>query len=262
MSSFPDHFSALAREYATFRPAYPAALPEWLASRVPGARDAVVWDCGTGNGQAALALAPYFGAVIATDASPAQLFQAPRAPGVHYAAMAAERAALPDESVGLVTVAQALHWFDLERGGQRMRRATPPLLRDSRGSSLPYGSELELRGADGVPGDLVGGEAVQPGEGRESARNAGARTGGDMGRPAGSAGGEVAAERQVELSVKRVGLLRNGTQAHSSMEGEGHRDIFPHGSREGLSGVVRNSVHIARSAEEWPGDSSTAAVRT
>ena len=48
---FNDHFSALSRPYAEFRPTYPPALAAFLAETAPGRERA--WDCGTGSGQAA-----------------------------------------------------------------------------------------------------------------------------------------------------------------------------------------------------------------
>lgn len=110
MSSFSDHYSSIASRYASFRPGYPPALFAWLASAAPDRHRA--WDCGTGSGQAAVPLADHFAHVIASDPSAQQLAHASARSGVHYAAMAAERSALADGSVSLVTVAQALHWFD------------------------------------------------------------------------------------------------------------------------------------------------------
>jgi SAM-dependent methyltransferase len=110
MSSFADHFSTGAARYASYRPGYPPALFAWLATIVPD-RDRA-WDCGTGNGQAAAPLAAHFAHVVATDPSASQLTHATRHPRVSYAAMPAERSALATDSASLVTVAQALHWFD------------------------------------------------------------------------------------------------------------------------------------------------------
>ena len=55
MAAFADHFSGSARGYAAYRPTYPDALFSWLAEHSPGR--GAVWDCGTGSGQAATALA-------------------------------------------------------------------------------------------------------------------------------------------------------------------------------------------------------------
>jgi SAM-dependent methyltransferase len=113
MSRFRDHFAFASESYASFRPDYPASLFDWLDRLTP--RHERAWDCGTGTGQAAVALARHYGEVIATDPSLRQLANAARADGVHYAAMSAHPAALASHSVDLVTVAQALHWFDLPR---------------------------------------------------------------------------------------------------------------------------------------------------
>jgi SAM-dependent methyltransferase len=108
---FADHFSGRAPEYAAFRPRYPAELFQWLASICP--RHELAWDAGTGSGQAAVMLARHFREVIATDASASQLAHAEPHPRVLYREAVAGRGHLPSGAVDLVTVAQALHWFDL-----------------------------------------------------------------------------------------------------------------------------------------------------
>jgi len=122
--SFKDHFSALAAGYAVFRPDYPQALFEYLAAVAP--RGECAWDCATGSGQAAVALARHFQRVIATDASAEQIAKAHPHPRVHYAVAAAEDSDLPSRSVDLVTVAQALHWFDLPRFFTEVDRVLRP----------------------------------------------------------------------------------------------------------------------------------------
>jgi ubiquinone/menaquinone biosynthesis C-methylase UbiE len=123
-SSFSDHFSSTAASYASFRPKYPAALFAWLSRNAPDR--AIAWDCGTGSGQAAVSLAEHFGVVVASDPSTVQLAHAGPHPRVHYAAMLAERSALANGSVGLVTVAQALHWFDRPMFFAEARRVLAP----------------------------------------------------------------------------------------------------------------------------------------
>lgn len=108
--SFSDHFSAVASEYAEYRPLYPDSLFDWLAGLA--ARREVAWDCATGSGQAAVALSSRFDRVIATDASAGQIGVAIRHPRVEYRVAPAEASGLEPASVDLVTVAQALHWFD------------------------------------------------------------------------------------------------------------------------------------------------------
>lgn len=108
---FRDHFSGVAEGYARFRPGYPPALFAWLAERAPGKR--LAWDCATGTGQAALGLAEHFARVVATDASAEQVERARPHPRVDFRVAPAERSGLDDHSADLVTVAQALHWFDI-----------------------------------------------------------------------------------------------------------------------------------------------------
>ncbi|MGI9115845.1 MAG: class I SAM-dependent methyltransferase [Chthoniobacterales bacterium] len=111
--SFKDHFSGHAAEYAQFRPEYPTELFKYLTSIAPGRAQA--WDCATGNGQAAIALASHFSRVIATDASAQQIANARQHDRVEYRVATAEASGLDDNSIDLITVAQALHWFDLPR---------------------------------------------------------------------------------------------------------------------------------------------------
>ncbi len=122
--TFHDHFSSVAGRYADFRPRYPDTLFEYLATLVP--RDVPVWDCAAGNGQATLGLARHFDRVVATDASQEQIAAAPPLPNVEFRVALAEESGLPDASVGLVTVAQALHWFDLPRFYTEVHRVLRP----------------------------------------------------------------------------------------------------------------------------------------
>lgn len=110
---FVDRFAPIAADYAAYRPTYPSALFAWLAAAAP--RRLCAWDCATGSGQAARELAAHFERVIATDASAGQLAQALHHPRVDYRVAPAESSGLAAASVDLITVAQALHWFDIER---------------------------------------------------------------------------------------------------------------------------------------------------
>ncbi len=117
-------FEQDAADYAQYRPEYPDALFIFLTSAAP--TTLLAWDVGTGTGQAARGLAPYFQHVIATDSSTDQVNAAPPAPGVEYRVASAEDSGLDDRSVALVTVAQALHWFDLPRFYAECRRVLIP----------------------------------------------------------------------------------------------------------------------------------------
>jgi methylase of polypeptide subunit release factors len=67
-------FSDRADLYAAARPRYPSALFAFIASLADEKQRA--WDCGTGSGQAAVALAEHFSEVYATDPSPQQIEKA------------------------------------------------------------------------------------------------------------------------------------------------------------------------------------------
>jgi SAM-dependent methyltransferase len=122
--SFKDHFSRLAAQYSAFRPAYPPAIFDYLAQLCLDRQSA--WDCACGNGQATLALAERFQEVIATDASAQQLAAAPARPNVTYRVAPAEESGIESQSLDLVTVAQALHWFDLDPFYGEVQRVLKP----------------------------------------------------------------------------------------------------------------------------------------
>jgi len=121
---FHDHFSAVAASYAAFRPRYPDALFDWVASLAPGRT--LAWDAATGNGQAARSLAERFARVVATDASAEQIAHAARHPRVEYVVARAEDGGLAPGSCDLVTVAQALHWLDAPAFFAQVHRALRP----------------------------------------------------------------------------------------------------------------------------------------
>jgi SAM-dependent methyltransferase len=118
--TFKDHFSTQADRYTRYRPGYPRELFLYLAA-LPASTNRA-WDCGTGNGQAAVALAEFFGQVEATDPSARQIEHAMPNTRVNYQVAPAEKCPLSDRCVDLITVAQALHWFDLARFYEEVRR--------------------------------------------------------------------------------------------------------------------------------------------
>ena len=111
--TFIDLFSDTAVSYAATRPTYPDALFARLAALAPGTSRA--WDCGTGNGQAAIGLARWFDQVDATDASADQIANAMTHERIRYAVAPSEASGLADSSIDLVCVAQALHWWSLHQ---------------------------------------------------------------------------------------------------------------------------------------------------
>ena len=124
MKEFEDHFSRRAGTYVRYRPTYPEELYSYLASISPHRQ--VAWDCGTGNGQAALGLAGHFDRVVATDASQEQIALAHPHDRVTYRVARSEASGLEARSVALVTVAVAVHWFDLDLFYSEVRRVLTP----------------------------------------------------------------------------------------------------------------------------------------
>ena len=131
---FKDHFSGKAAAYGRYRPHYPPELFSFLAAQCP-LRE-LAWDCGCGNGQASVALADHFERVYATDASAEQIAKAKPHPKIAYAVAPAEASGLPDHSVDLVTVAQAIHWFDFDAFYDEVRRVSKP---DGLLAAISYG---------------------------------------------------------------------------------------------------------------------------
>lgn len=118
------HFQTHGAEYATFRPRYPDTLAKVLADCVSAHQVAV--DVGCGTGQLTRLLATHFDKVLGTDISQSQLANAPQLGNVEYQQQAAELIPLADASVDLITAAQAVHWFDLERFYQEVGRVLKP----------------------------------------------------------------------------------------------------------------------------------------
>jgi ubiquinone/menaquinone biosynthesis C-methylase UbiE len=111
MKKVKDNFSVQSGAYKKFRPTYPRELYDMLVSMCPE-RDSC-WDCGTGNGQVAVALSDYFKKVYATDISENQIAYAPKKVNLEYKVERAEATHFSNNQFNLITVAQAVHWFDI-----------------------------------------------------------------------------------------------------------------------------------------------------
>ena len=119
-----DNFSNHAAAYAAFRPVYPVELYDFLFSLVPERSKA--WDCGTGNGQVAGVLSDHFKQVEATDISQKQLDYAIGKSNINYQLAPAGQVNIDPATVDLVTVAQALHWFDFDAFYKEIYRVAKP----------------------------------------------------------------------------------------------------------------------------------------
>ncbi len=122
--NYIQHFAQNPADYLQYRPDYPAALFQYLASLCEN--HLLAWDCGTGNGQAAIPLAGIFEQVVASDVNQEPLNVALQKNNLSYHCWPAEQTDLEDSSVDLITVAQALHWFDLNSFYAEARRVAKP----------------------------------------------------------------------------------------------------------------------------------------
>ncbi|WIA33531.1 hypothetical protein OEZ86_006655 [Tetradesmus obliquus] len=111
--------------YAKHRPAYPTELYSNILDFSGGARSLAV-DIACGSGQATTALAELYDKVIGQDGSQEQLQHAKQMPNIEYQQGDAHETGLPDQCADLVTVAQALHWFQHEEFYQEVRRILKP----------------------------------------------------------------------------------------------------------------------------------------
>lgn len=115
-----DNFSSQSDQYAKYRLSYPLEFFEYIYSLVPNTQCA--WDCGTGNGQVAFELAKNFDTVYATDISQQQLSNALQAPNINYSVQPAESTNFSNQQFDLITIAQAIHWFDFEKFYSEVKR--------------------------------------------------------------------------------------------------------------------------------------------
>ncbi|WP_207798992.1 class I SAM-dependent methyltransferase [Taibaiella soli] len=121
MKEIMDNFSNVADTYARYRPLSPLSLFQFLYEHVSRFENA--WDVGTGNGQVATVLAEKFTKVYASDISQEQLNKARHKDNIEYIKARAEDAPkIPDNSIDLITVAQAIHWFDFDPFYAEVRR--------------------------------------------------------------------------------------------------------------------------------------------
>jgi ubiquinone/menaquinone biosynthesis C-methylase UbiE len=117
-------FGSVAEAYERARPLYAVEALEWLRGRLPLRR---VVDVGAGTGKLSRQLAELGADVVAVepDADMRAVF-ARVLPDIELLAGSAEELPLADASVDVATVAQAFHWFDLERALPELHRVIRP----------------------------------------------------------------------------------------------------------------------------------------
>uniref|UniRef100_UPI003F78C981 class I SAM-dependent methyltransferase n=1 Tax=Chitinophaga sancti TaxID=1004 RepID=UPI003F78C981 len=111
-----ERFSDRVDNYKKYRPGYPDSLIEFLAARVGLSGDSAVADIGSGTGILTELLLKEGWTVYAIEPN-AKMREAAEAQLGAYANFSSingsgEATGLPDQSVQLITVAQAFHWID------------------------------------------------------------------------------------------------------------------------------------------------------
>ncbi len=126
MKEVIDNFSTGGADYALYRPDSPperfltlftATCKRTLILHGRGLR-------GTGNGQVAAILAERFKTVYGTDISDDQLKYAVQKDNIIYRKERVEQTTFTDNSIDLITVAQAIHWFDFGPFYNEVRRVS------------------------------------------------------------------------------------------------------------------------------------------
>ncbi len=120
MKEIQDNFSKQSSFYKKYRPNYPIKLINDIL-RITSGRD-YCWDCGTGNGQVAIELSNHFKRVYATDISEKQIANALKRENIEYSVGRSEKTAFNKSQFDLITVAQALHWFDFKAFNKEINR--------------------------------------------------------------------------------------------------------------------------------------------
>ncbi len=125
-----ERFTGRVESYRRYRPGYPPELVEWLRTDCGLSNDATVVDVAAGTGLLTEILLAAGFAVTALEpndemrAACASL--GTKYPKLRCIAGTAEATGLPDASADLITVAQAMHWFDLERTRAEFARILKP----------------------------------------------------------------------------------------------------------------------------------------
>lgn len=146
MKKVKDKFSKQAGTYKRYRPTYPQNLYDEILQLVEEKNEC--WDCGTGNGQVAVQLSPYFKKVCATDISKSQISGAPKRKNIFYSVERAEQTSFRENQFDLVTVAQAVHWFDIPAFNKELNRVV-------KNNGLVYAWGYGLMRTNGVVDNII-----------------------------------------------------------------------------------------------------------
>jgi SAM-dependent methyltransferase len=134
--------------YELGRPDYPVELNTLLAEQAGVGPSSTVADVAAGTGKLTRLLALQPCTLLAVEPMPGMRNQLRQAvPSALTVAGTAEQLPLRTGSVEVVTVAQAFHWFEIERASRELRRVLAPggslaLINNTQISSEPLGGQL------------------------------------------------------------------------------------------------------------------------
>lgn len=117
-------FNSKSGEYKNFRPLYPERLFEVLRSYCKEGKRA--WDSACGNGQVASSLVRYFDSVSASDLNLNQIENRIDHKNIDFSVQNSEETTYKNSSFDLVVVAQAMHWFNLDKFFSEVKRVLKP----------------------------------------------------------------------------------------------------------------------------------------
>lgn len=124
-----DHASL----YAQYRPSYPNGIYETIKEFYERGQSGqcnfeLAVDVGCGNGQSSVPLCKTFKHVIGYDVSAQQIASSPKnTPNLTFRVGPGEDLGfLGNDSVDVVTIAQALHWLDLDQFYKEVKRVVKP----------------------------------------------------------------------------------------------------------------------------------------
>ena len=125
-----DRFTNKADLYKNFRPSYPQELVDYLYSQVGFTKDSKIADIGSGTGIFSRLLIERGSFVYCVepneDMRRTAKVELPEYHNFVSVNASAENTRLPDKNVDFITVAQAVHWFDMNKFKIECQRILKP----------------------------------------------------------------------------------------------------------------------------------------
>ena len=233
-----NRFSGLAEGYDRHRPDYPSELLAHIAAAPPPGVPTLAVDVGAGTGIATRLIAGHLPetwrmAGIEPNADMRAQAEAREAADSRIAYLDAEAEALPfdDSTAGLLTVAQAIHWFDKPRFYPEVAR----VLAQGGAFAILYNDRELDAGLPGAFEDLM--EAEMPGYDRRYRQ---------------TRGGEADQDAELEALDWTASVVRHRVRNDRIMSPEGFAGLMlsrsklkPFAAKYGMDDATRQLVDLA-----------------